>query len=234
LIKIKICGITNHQDARCATEAGADFLGFIFYKKSPRYISALECASIVHALRAEYGPRSPRCVGVFVDQPVERVQAVRRQAGLDLAQLHGHETAEQVRQLHPRAFKAIRPQDAAQAKALWGQYARVGPTDSTLPQLLLDAYHPTQPGGTGRTADLEVARGLARCSRLLLAGGLRPENVGDAIRRVRPWGVDVSSGTERTKGRKDPDRVRAFVHAVREAEAILPPRSVVCPQPAVR
>jgi phosphoribosylanthranilate isomerase len=234
VIKIKICGITNYQDARCAAEAGADFLGFIFYLKSPRCVSVAQCASIVQEIRAEYGTHAPRCVGVFVDEPVERVQDVRSQAGLDLAQLHGQESPEEMQMLQPRAFKAIRPQNAIQAEALWAEYAPLGPTDSSLPQLLLDTYHPNQPGGTGLPADPEIARSLARRSRLLLAGGLRPDNVGDAIRRVHPWGVDVSSGTEREKGLKDHARVHAFVKAVREAEAILLRLDAVCPGQEVR
>ncbi len=155
-----------------------------------------------------------------MDEPVEHVMAVLDNAGLDLAQLHGNEPPAEVRTLHPRAFKAIRPQARAEATAAVDAYCDVAPADTALPQLLMDAYHPHQPGGTGIPADLALACSLAPRLRLMLAGGLTPETVGPAIERVRPWGVDVSSGVEQTQGVKDHARVRAFVKAVRAANAM--------------
>jgi len=114
---IKVCGLTNLDDARCAAEAGADFLGFIFYPKSPRFVTPEQVAAITQAIRREFGIRAPRCVGVFVDEPVERVRAILDSAGLDLAQLHGSEPPAEVRALQPRAFKAIRPQRCDDAEA---------------------------------------------------------------------------------------------------------------------
>jgi phosphoribosylanthranilate isomerase len=217
---VKICGITNIDDALCAAEAGVDFLGFIFYPPSPRYVTPEQAAAVLQGVRDEFGVPAPRGVGVFVDESVERVQAVFEMASLDLAQLHGSESPAQVQRLYPRAFKALRPPTRDEAEAAVATYAPVVPSDAALPQFLLDAYHPLQFGGTGLQADLELAAALARRFRLLLAGGLKPETVGTAIERVRPWGVDVSSGVERAKGVKDHGRVRAFIEAVRAADTI--------------
>jgi phosphoribosylanthranilate isomerase len=214
-IHIKICGITNVGDARCAAEAGADLIGFVFYPKSPRFVTPEQATAITQAIRGEFGGQAPRFVGVFVDEPIGQVRAVLDAAGLDLAQLHGNESADEMQRLIPRVFKAIRPQAHDDVHAIAAAYCRAMPEDDTLPQLLLDAYHPEEFGGTGIQADLNLARDLARRIRLLLAGGLTSETVGVAIRRVRPWGVDVSSGVERAKGIKDRTRIRTFVQAVR-------------------
>lgn len=215
---IKICGITNVVDARVAATAGADFLGFIFYPKSPRYIAPEQVGSITQALRAEFAEQAPRFVGVFVNTPVDAVRATIRVAGLDLAQLHGAETPADVAALAPYAFKALRPQTMAEAQVTFTAYV---PASSPIPHrlpatpdLLVDTYHPQQLGGTGQTADLTIACWLASRCRLLLAGGLTPDNVAAVIARVQPWGVDVSSGVEITKGKKDHNKVRAFIKAV--------------------
>jgi phosphoribosylanthranilate isomerase len=217
LTQIKICGITNLEDARCAAEAGADFLGFILYRKSPRYIAPERIAAIIGAIREEYGPR-PRGVGVFVDEPIADLRRALHIAGLDLAQLHGGEPAAEVRSLRTCAFKAIRPRALGDAHAALERYQPAFLSDETLPQLLADAYDTEQYGGTGVRADPIVAQWLAKRIRLLLAGGLTPENVAQAIEEVRPWGVDVSSGVEAAKGVKDHGRVRAFVAAVRAVD----------------
>jgi phosphoribosylanthranilate isomerase len=225
--QVKICGMTNLADARCAVEAGADMLGFIFYPGSPRYVTAAEAGRIVGALRAAYGARAPRCIGVFVNEPVVRVQAVLDQAGLDLAQLHGDEPPEALQPLAPRAYKAIRPATVSEAIALVPRYlAAQAPWEG--PALLIDAYDPAYYGGTGLPVDLAVARAaLDLCARrrVVLAGGLAPETVGHVVAALRPWGVDVSSGVEQEKGRKDHARVRAFVAAVRQAEREMECRS---------
>jgi phosphoribosylanthranilate isomerase len=213
--RIKICGLTDVNDARCAAEAGADLLGFILFPKSPRFVTAAQAADISQAIRKEFGARAPSLVGVFVNETTDRVQRMLDAAHLDLAQLHGDEPPDEVQQLWPRAFKAIRPQTHRQAVAALAAYRDTFPQDGSLPQLLLDAYHPQQFGGTGLQADMAVAHSVASDCRLLLAGGLTRETVEGAIRAVRPWGVDVSSGVERSKGIKDHARVRAFVQAVR-------------------
>jgi len=215
--RVKICGITNLNDARCAAQAGADFLGFIFYPKSPRYVTPEQVAPITQTLRAEFGAESPRFVGVFVSESVEFVQNVLETVGLDLAQLHGHEMPAEVQRLQSCAFKAIRPQTHQEALDAVDAYRASFSQDEALPQMLVDAYHPNHYGGTGHLADLEMAQSVARRCRLMLAGGLAPENVGSAIEQVRPWAVDVSSGVERAKGFKDHVRVRAFIEAARGA-----------------
>ena len=220
---VKICGITNLDDARCAAEVGADLLGFIFYPKSPRFVTPEQVAAITQTIRREFGVHAPRCVGVFVDEPVDRVRAVLASVCLDLVQLHGSEPPVEVRRLRPRAFKAIRPQTRSDAEAMVATYCDVVPDDDTLPQFLMDAYHPQQFGGTGTPADLAVAQSLARRFRLLLAGGLTPETVGPAIEQVQPWGVDVSSGVEAAKGIKDHARVQAFIKTVHAIDATMEP-----------
>jgi len=231
---VKICGITNLEDARCAAEAGADFLGFIFYPKSPRYIAPERAGEISRAIRcqrrAECTEQAPRFVGVFVDEPVDVARAIIKVAGLDLVQLHGTETPDDVTALSPYAFKALRPQTLAEAQKAYAEFLtadRRPPTTNhppstvyhlpSTPDLLVDAYHPQHKGGTGQIADLEIARWLAERCRLLLAGGLTPDNITDAIVRVRPWGVDVSSGVEATKGKKDHAKIRTFIVQVRTA-----------------
>ncbi|MGC9347843.1 MAG: phosphoribosylanthranilate isomerase [Anaerolineae bacterium] len=221
MTRVKICGITQLDDGRCATEAGADYLGFIFYPKSARYIAPAHAGAIVQALRAEFGPRTPTMVGVFVNEPMAGVAAIVNEANLDLVQLHGDESPATVAQLRPHAFKALRPRTLDEAKRALEAYASGGPVGNKRPDLLVDAYHPTERGGTGHRADLEIATWLASRCRLLLAGGLRPENVRDAIVSIRPWGVDVSSGVEKAKGVKDHQRVRAFVRAVQLADKAL-------------
>jgi phosphoribosylanthranilate isomerase len=222
---IKICGITNLDDARCAARAGADMLGFILYPGSPRYVTGEQCARVVSAIRDELGARAPRCVGVFVNEPAHAVRAALEATGLDLAQLHGDEAADEVWQLSPRAFKAIRPENIEQGRAQAALYARASRDDETVPQLLVDAYHPQRYGGTGTMVDVDLARDLAGRYHVLLAGGLTPETVGMVVEQVRPWGVDVSSGVERENRRsppgggiKDHARVAAFVRAVRSAD----------------
>ncbi len=220
MTKIKICGITNVDDAVVAAEAGADFLGFIFYPPSPRYVTIDAVRAITGALWAKFGIQAPRCVGVFVDVPADVVRITMAQSGLDLAQLHGSEPPDAVTALQPCAFKAIRPQTPEAAAAAYHAFVdATAPRRPDRPQLLVDAYHPHFAGGTGERADVTIARWLAERCAVMLAGGLTPENVADAIERVRPWGVDVSSGVEVAKGRKDHTKVRAFIEAVRSGTA---------------
>jgi phosphoribosylanthranilate isomerase len=215
---VKVCGLTNEDDALCAAEAGADLLGMVFYPGSPRFVDPDQATRIREAVYGELGDGSPRFVGVFVNTPVALVQTAMERVGLDMVQLHGDEPPGDVTSLGPRAYKALRPPNAAAAEEGATAYEAVLPADGEMPQLLIDSYDPDQYGGTGRLADWSVARSLAGRYRVLLAGGLDPETVVKAIEQVRPWGVDVSSGVERAKGRKDHDRVRAFVRAVRETD----------------
>jgi len=219
MTRVKICGLTSLDDARCAAEAGADFLGFIFYPGSPRYVAPRAAGAIIAAIREQAGSRAPRMVGVFVDASLEAVRATAEEIGLDLVQLHGDESPDVVRRLQPLAFKALRPQALPQAQEAYYRYRYTHPSaDPATPELLADAYHPLAKGGTGELTNTTVARWLAQRCRLMLAGGLTPENVGQIIATVHPWGVDVSSGVEAGKGIKDHSRVRAFVDAVRAAD----------------
>ncbi len=215
-MKIKVCGITNLVDARAAVQAGADFLGFICYPPSPRYIRPEIAQQIITALRPV--SQTVRTVGVFVNAPVAEIRRVMAVAGFDLAQLHGDEPEELLITLRGYAFKAVRPRTPAEAMAAATSYIAVAPQDQRAPQLLIDAYQPDVYGGSGKTGDWSLARALSeQCPRMLLAGGLTPENVGEALAQVHPWGVDVSSGVEIAPGRKDHGRLRAFIATARAA-----------------
>ena len=208
-LHVKICGVTTVEDALAAVEAGADLLGFNFYPQSRRYITPAICERIVAQL-----PDAVTRVGVFVNARPEEVIAILDDCSLDLAQLSGDEPPEALAALGGRAFKAIRPVSLAMAQAAVARYAVPTP-----PALLVDACRPGEYGGTGHTADWALARALAATHPILLAGGLRPENVAEAVRQVCPWGVDVASGVESRPGRKDAQRMAAFVAAGRGAGA---------------
>lgn len=203
---IKICGIKTLPSARVAIEAGADYLGFNFYPKSVRFIEKAACAEITAVLKKEH-PQI-KLVGVFVNSSVEDVKDVLETCLLDLVQLHGDETAEMLNKLDSKAFKAFR----GIPEAVDG-FARSEP-----PAFLVDASVKGVYGGSGVTADWNGAAEWAKKYPLLLAGGLAPENVAEAVRRVKPWGVDVASGVESAPGKKDPSKMKAFVWAVRDAE----------------
>ena len=222
MTRVKICGITNLEDALCAARAGADFLGFIFFSKSPRYIEPERAAEITAALSGSASadarhttPNSgPRFIGVFVNETPGVIEETLQRGGIDYAQLHGDEPPAVVESFQRRAFKALRPTSAAEASLDAEWYADLGPADG--PQLLVDAYDPNEYGGTGKRADWPAAAQLARtCPRLVLAGGLTPYNVAAAVSAVQPWAVDVSSGVEIGPGRKDAAKVRAFIAAAK-------------------
>lgn len=227
-VHVKICGITNLGDALFAARAGADLLGFIFYERSPRYVSPATARAIGHGLRAELGkgnplasfpcpsgsPVIPRLVGVFVNEKPEAVARILAYANLDLAQLHGDEPPAALQTLAGRAYKAIRPQPGVTDLDRWCEFARLGICPG--PSLLVDAYSAAAYGGTGHIADWSLAASLAkRLPGLLLAGGLTPDNVTAAIDAVHPWGVDVSSGVEISPGVKHEAAVAALIANVR-------------------
>lgn len=193
-------------DALAAMDAGADFIGFNFYPKSPRYIDVDQCREIMSVMR-KYGHST--YVGVFVNASADEIRATMKTCGLSLAQLHGDESVEMLKQLDGKAFKAFRgiPENV-------DGFARSEP-----PAFLIDASVKGIYGGSGVTADWSGAAELAKKYPLLLAGGLTPENVAEAVSRVKPWGVDVASGVESAPGQKDPSRMRAFVQAVRDGES---------------
>lgn len=217
-MKVKICGITNLEDALTAAAAGADYLGFIFYPPSKRSISVKEAQAIVSRLRPL--PTCPLLVGVFVDETATHMAHVLDHCQLDLAQLSGNEVPSLVGDerspLYGRVYKALRPTTLAEAEAEAEWYLPPQMLAGQ-PSLLLDTYHPTLPGGTGETGNWHISAQLARqVPRLMLAGGLTVANVAQAIQQVQPYAVDVASGVEASPGRKDPDLVGAFMAKARK------------------
>lgn len=218
--QVKICGLTNFEDAWVAVQAGADYLGFILYPKSPRYVMPEVARQIVAELRTR--GNTPPCVGVFVNEPLARIRAMMAEIRLNLAQLHGDESPEVVEGMAGAAYKAIRPKSREEAISAAAHYAPL--TEPRGPGLMVDAYSPDAYGGTGQRTDWALAAELAAAyPRLLLAGGLTPENVAQAVAAVAPWGVDVASGVEAAPGRKDHGAVRAFIATVRAASTITSP-----------
>jgi phosphoribosylanthranilate isomerase len=215
MTNIKICGLTNLTDALVAAEAGADLLGFIFFPKSPRYVAPATVAAILPEVSA-VNP-AIKTVGVFVNKPANQIATILAESGLDYAQLHGDESPDWFASLHGCCYKALRPADAQTAASQAATFAPLSTIDG--PRWMIDAYDPHAYGGTGQRADWHTAAQLAqRYPGLLLAGGLTPENVAQALAVVQPWGVDVASGVEAEPGRKDHDKVRTFVEAVRARE----------------
>ncbi len=203
--KVKICGITNAEDAAVAVDAGADALGFVFYRKSPRYIEPTLAKQIIMRLPPLVTP-----VGVFVNEEPHVVRKLMDDCGLALAQLHGNESAAYCQELGRPVLKALRVKDRSSFLALAEFQGRAG-----VRGFVLDAFSDQAYGGTGQVIDWQLAAEIARAAHILLAGGLTPDNVAQAIQSVQPYGVDVSSGVEREPGKKDHEKVRAFIRAVR-------------------
>jgi len=198
---VKICGITSEEDALIAVAMGADAVGFVF-APSPRQMSPSAVSAITRRL-----PPEICTVGVFRDEEPRRVVEIVNRAGLDAAQLHGNETFEDCGYVSVRVPLVIKAFPAGD-----NRLARAAEYGADI--VLVDAPSP----GSGKVFDWRLAEGAPMGRRLVLAGGLDPDNVADAIRRVHPWGVDVSSGVEASIGKKDARRVRAFVQAARAAE----------------
>jgi phosphoribosylanthranilate isomerase/GNAT superfamily N-acetyltransferase len=210
---IKICGITNLEDAIAAAELGAEYLGFNFHPASPRCIAEAECEQILAALQG-CAPR-PVFTGVFVNHPPAEIERIVKRCGLGAAQLSGDEppaTLAALKAAGVPAFKAVRAPVDSLTLSEFAQAA------AAKPALLLDASAPGLYGGTGRTVDWVWARGISARHPVFLAGGLTPENVDEAIRNVRPWGVDTASGVERCAGKKDLKKMAAFVQNARKAD----------------
>ena len=219
-MKVKICGIISMADALACAEAGADMLGFNFYRKSPRYIEPESALAICDPLRKQLGNDCPLLVGLFVNEAVGTISVITNKVGLNAAQLSGDESSAMLAELRGIAFKSIRPPNKAIALDDVQYYAPSMPQDERKPSLLLDAHHPDLYGGTGLQAADEVALAVKELvPRLMLAGGLSPENVAERIQTIQPWGVDVASGVEDdTPGKKNIDKVKAFIKAVRDSE----------------
>jgi phosphoribosylanthranilate isomerase len=197
---IKICGITRAEDAQAAVACGANAVGFVFWPESPRYVEPDRARAIIATL-----PSTVAAVGVFVNQPASYVNDVVTLVQLAAVQLHGDETPAFAAEMTRPVIKAVSVDGHAPAVAEWPE--RV--------MLLVDAKDPVRRGGTGLRADWLAAATVARARRLLLAGGLTPENVAEAIAQVRPFGIDVSSGVERWPGVKDHGRLKALFDAMR-------------------
>ncbi len=211
-VQVKICGLTRLEDALFAAECGADYLGFIFFPPSKRGTTAEHVASFIPELRKL--DHCPKLVGVFVNESPETVLDTLNKCDLDIAQLHGHEVPSQINDpnsmLHGRAYKALRPQSLAEAEADAEWYIAEAPT--LRPSILMDAYHPELYGGTGELSDWEIGKAInLMTDRFMLAGGLTPDNVVQAITEVLPYGVDVASGVEASAGIKDHSLVKAFI-----------------------
>lgn len=224
-MKVKICGITNLADAQAAAAAGADYLGFIFYPPSKRAVDVETAAGIAAQLRAY--PGCPGLVGVFVNESGERMAEILNRCQLDLAQLSGDEVpflvGDPASPIFGRAYKALQPATFTEAEVEAEWYLPKQGDDAEPPDhplLLIDSYHPNLRGGTGETGDWEMSAKLAASvPGLMLAGGLNADNVAEAVRQVRPFGVDVASGVEASPGRKDHQQVRDFITNAKAAAA---------------
>ncbi|HLX68960.1 MAG TPA: phosphoribosylanthranilate isomerase [Verrucomicrobiae bacterium] len=204
---VKICGITNAADGLAAAEAGADALGFMFYEKSPRRISIPQAAEVISQL-----PPFVIKVGVFVDASEDLVMRAIGDCGLNLLQFHGNETPDYCTQFGLMSMKAFRIRDADSLKSL---------TDYPTDAWLLDAFVADKPGGTGERFNWDLAIEAKKAGRpIFLAGGLTPSNVAEAVAKVQPYGVDVSSGVEAEPGRKDHAKVRDFIKAAKGVEVV--------------
>ncbi len=204
--RVKICGIREPAHARIAADAGADAIGLVFYRESPRYIAPGAAAAIAHSL-----PPFVMAVGLFVNEPAESIRRILEEVPLDLLQFQGDEGAEFCAQFARPHVRAVRMEEGTDLVEYAGRFSRAK-------ALLLDAHVPGQRGGTGQTFDwAAIPRDLPLP--LILSGGLTVQNVGRAIREVRPWAVDVSSGVEASRGVKDPAKIVEFIRSVRLEDA---------------
>lgn len=211
MTQVKICGISTVEDGDVAVTEGADFLGFVFYPRSHRYIAPDKAASIIRQLRMRH-TRSWQAVGVVVNEPAESMNQIASLCELDLVQVCGEEDREYCEQIDRPVIKALRIEDGARLTE-----ADVNPARYGAVRVLLDTHRPGMYGGTGEVSDWQALAPIM--SGAILAGGLQPHNVAQAVESCRPWGVDVSSGVERDK-RKDQQLIREFLRAVRALDGV--------------
>jgi phosphoribosylanthranilate isomerase len=204
--RIKVCGITEPEDARAAVAAGADGLGFIFVPQSPRHIDPDRVREITGEL-----PPLVNAVGVFVDEELEVVEEIIHYCGLSVVQLHGAETPDYCSNISCQVVKSFAINSATESDDL-------APYAEFVNGFLLDTYHKDMAGGTGAAFDWGLVEQIKPPGPVILAGGLTPDNVGDAIKQVKPFAVDVNSGVEYQPGRKDTDKLKKFAHEVRKAD----------------
>jgi phosphoribosylanthranilate isomerase len=205
LTKIKICGITNLEDALFAAFSGADALGFIFYTKSPRFIKIKEAKRIISKL-----PPFISKVGVFVDEKLSKIEKIYEECRLSAVQLHGDETPLFCRKIKYPVIKSFRVKDKNSLDIL---------PKYKVNAFLLDTFHQEKLGGTGEKFDWSLAKKAKKIGPIILAGGLNPKNISEAIRTVKPYAVDVSSGVEKSPGIKDKQKLRDFINQLRSIDA---------------
>ena len=215
-LQVKICGVRTLEDARIADEAGADFIGLVFVPGRRRRLEIPDAAAIVNGIR-QSSPTAPRFVGLFADQPLDEVNHTITACGLDVAQLCGAESVEYCQQTEAQVIKVLHIPDTASGDEAVDEFAgRIESYASAGNMVTLDRLVEGLQGGTGQTFDWSIAADLSdQGHRFLLAGGLTPENVAQAVAQVRPWGVDVSSGVE-TGGVQDTAKIRDFIRAARQ------------------
>ncbi len=202
-VKVKICGITNLKDAFAAIDYGADALGFVFYEKSPRALKVNVARKIIGSL-----PPFVSTVGLFVNETVDGVRRIQKETGIDLVQLHGDESPETVSALGPGVIKVIRVQGMESFADLKSYAPRA---------FLLDAHHDTLFGGTGLAFDWDLTQWVEGDVPVIIAGGLTPENVAEAVAKTNPYGVDVSSGVEAEPGLKDAAKLKNFIQRAKQS-----------------
>ncbi len=200
-VKVKVCGMTQLKDAVFAAEQGADAVGFIFYKKSSRSVTMKAVREIILKL-----PPFVDTVGVFVNESADKVNKIADHCGLDLVQLHGEESPGFCQKIHRRVIKVFRVKDLQSIKQL-EKYPVTG--------FILDTFSDELYGGTGKTFDWNLALPAKKIGPVIVAGGLTPHNIRQVVSQVRPYGVDVCSGVEKSPGIKDPEKVRAFLANIR-------------------
>jgi phosphoribosylanthranilate isomerase len=208
-MKIKICGLKTIEDSRTACAAGADMLGFNFYESSPRNIGIASCRVIIEEIKGNFPEII--CVGIFVNHDPHQIRTIMAETGLDLAQLSGNEPPIDLKLLGALAFKALRPVSLHEVKLAINAF----PAREIPPAFLIDKHQKEAYGGTGKKGNWKLAAEIAKEHPVLLAGGLNPENVAAAIQEVRPWGVDVASGVEIERGKKDQEKIIEFIQIVR-------------------
>ena len=201
MVRIKICGITNIEDALFSVDLGTNALGFVFYKGSKRYIEPDNARSIISKL-----PPFVTTVGVFANQELEEIKKIKGKAGFDAFQLHGDESPDFCMKLEGKIIKAIRVKDVINPEEIESYPAQA---------ILFDNYSTEAYGGTGETFGWEILKGFDTSKKIILSGGLTPENVARAIRIVNPYAVDVSTGVEASPGKKNPDKLKRFIEAAR-------------------
>ena len=205
-VKVKICGMTNLKDVKVAVDGGVDAVGFIFYKKSPRSVTMQAVREIVLEL-----PPFVDSVGVFVDETAEQINKIADRCNLDRVQLHGDESPAFCKKIRRRVIKVIRVKDIQSLKKL---------SDYPVSSFLLDTFSEDQYGGTGKVFDWNLAYSAKKYGPIILAGGLTPINVRQAIQRIQPYGVDVCSGVESQPGIKDHKKMQAFLKNIKAERKI--------------